>query len=76
MVILKPPGSLTSNARALADGQRSASLTALSHGSGPTIVALNAGDLNLGVFDPFTSADVDRTVAAVAHVIADDPHSL
>ena len=24
-------------------------------GSGPTIVALNAGDLNLGVFDPFTT---------------------
>jgi glutamate/tyrosine decarboxylase-like PLP-dependent enzyme len=28
---------------------------ALSKGSGPTIVALNAGDLNLGVFDPFTT---------------------
>jgi glutamate/tyrosine decarboxylase-like PLP-dependent enzyme len=29
--------------------------SALSHGSGPSIVALNAGDLNLGVFDPFTT---------------------
>jgi aromatic-L-amino-acid decarboxylase len=29
--------------------------TALAGGSGPTIVALNAGDLNLGVFDPFTT---------------------
>ena len=27
---------------------------ALKQGSGPTIVALNAADLNLGVFDPFT----------------------
>jgi glutamate/tyrosine decarboxylase-like PLP-dependent enzyme len=28
---------------------------ALKQGSGPTIVALNAADLNLGVFDPFTT---------------------
>lgn len=28
---------------------------ALSNGSGPTIVALNAGDLNLGAFDPFAT---------------------
>jgi glutamate/tyrosine decarboxylase-like PLP-dependent enzyme len=40
-----------------ADGRlESATLeTALSHGGGPTIVALNAGDLNLGAFDPFTT---------------------
>jgi glutamate/tyrosine decarboxylase-like PLP-dependent enzyme len=29
--------------------------SALSHGGGPSIIALNAGDLNLGVFDPFTT---------------------
>jgi glutamate/tyrosine decarboxylase-like PLP-dependent enzyme len=28
---------------------------ALSQGNGPAIVTLNAGDLNLGVFDPFTT---------------------
>ena len=40
-----------------ADGRlESATLeAALSQGGGPTIVALNAGDLNLGVFDPFTT---------------------
>jgi glutamate/tyrosine decarboxylase-like PLP-dependent enzyme len=38
-----------------ADGQLDAATleAALSVGTGPTIVALNAGDLNLGVFDPF-----------------------
>lgn len=34
---------------------------ALSSGTGPTIVALNAGDLNLGVFDPY------RTLIPLAH---------
>jgi aromatic-L-amino-acid decarboxylase len=40
-----------------ADGRLEASTleAALSAGDGPTIVALNAADLNLGVFDPFNT---------------------
>jgi glutamate/tyrosine decarboxylase-like PLP-dependent enzyme len=42
---------------------------ALSHGSGPAIIALNAGDLNLGVFDSFaTLVPLARRHGAWVHI--------